>query len=145
MNSTTPHETYNLIDFITEGVDSEISVATTSYLLNINDTIITTSSIFDSYIDFIMPNTVLISLTDEEYEKYKFDPKLLSLELYGTMELWFLLLKINRCSSLFEFKSKLVRIIHPNELDVINKIINLNEERLVKSRQNLDIDYEYKI
>lgn len=99
------------------------------------------SSIFDKYYELMKERTMTIELTDAEYRKYIYKPKLLSLDLYGTTELDFLLLKLNNMTSCIYFNKQTFKVfdkdittllneimIHENtnyinnEVDIINKI-----------------------
>lgn len=138
MNSTDPSKALTLFELIDEGKYGEMQIATTTYVNRIGNMIIPTTSVFDSYMDFIIPITTPITLTEEEFAKYRMRPKALSYTLYGTVELWFLLLKINRMQSSMEFNKKEIRVIKPNQIDLINKILVFNKERLEKSRLKVE-------
>nr|DAH85697.1 MAG TPA: hypothetical protein [Caudoviricetes sp.] len=99
------------------------------------------NSIFDKYYELMKERTMTIELTDAEYRKYIYKPKLLSLDLYGTTELDFLLLRLNNMTSCIYFNKQTFKVfdkdittllneimIHENtnyinnEVDIINKI-----------------------
>lgn len=138
MNSTDPSQALTLFELIDEGKYGELQVSTTTFVNRIDNMIIPTTSVFDSYMDFIIPITQTITLTEEEYAKYRMRPKLLSYTLYGTVELWFLLLKINRMQSSMEFNKRELKVIKPSQIDLINKIMVFNNERLEKSRLKVE-------
>lgn len=133
MNSTDPTKAVNLQELIADGLAGEISLDTTSYVNRIDDMIFPTSSVFDSYMDFIMPLAIDVNLNDTEYYKFKMRPKALSYFLYGTVELWALLLKLNRVQSTMDFDRRIVRVLDPKRLDVLNKVIIYNKDRLDRS------------
>ena len=68
-----------------------------SVMTNSNDEkfIINITNIFEQYYEILLENTVIVTLTDDEYLKYRFKPKVLSFDLYGTVELHYLLLRLN--------------------------------------------------
>ena len=76
------------------------------------------------------------TLTDEEYLKYRFNPKLLSYDLYGTTELWSLLLDINELTSVTEFDMKELKVFPPTVTDKLDRIINLSK---VKVNYNAEV------
>jgi hypothetical protein len=94
------------IDLI-EGLD--ISYRTLHETLKIYDKqtdreiIVPFRSITNDYKDFF--ENVLVSLTFEDYEKsmYRFNPKRLSDDLYGTTEFWNDILILNKCPSVIDF------------------------------------------
>ena len=52
-------------------------------------------SLTNKYKDFLSTIIIQIPLTEEEQEKYKFKPKMVSEELYGTTEFWDQILILN--------------------------------------------------
>ena len=67
-------------------------------------------------------------LTEEEQERYKYSPKKLSYDLYGTTELWADLLKLNKCASVAEFEPSFVRVYDPNTFKkYLNEIMIFDE------------------
>ena len=69
-----------------------------------------------------------IELSDTEYAKYKYNPKLLSFDLYGTTELWFMILELNELYSVTQFDSKTIYLFKSNIVDKMIRILNLETE-----------------
>ena len=96
-----------------------------------NETIrIPLNSIMSEYRYFLEPYTVEIEINDEELVLYQFKPKSLSYKLYGTTELWAVLLMINNCISKIDFNKKKIKVLDPkrimsfiNEVLILEKII----------------------
>ena len=65
------------------------------------------------------------TLTESEYKKYRFNPKRLSYDLYGTTELWSLLLDINDVASAVEFDLRTVYLLPTYIVNRIERILNL--------------------
>jgi len=74
----------------------------------------------------------VLTLSDKEVSKYKFNPKGLSYDLYGTTELWWLILRLNELYSATEFsiESKKVKLFSIGVLDKISEILNREEDRI---------------
>ena len=53
------------------------------------------TSIINKYRDFLSDITYEVTLTDVEYMKYRYAPKTLSQDLYGTTEYWFIIMELN--------------------------------------------------
>ena len=54
-------------------------------------------------------------------EEYFYKPKKLSLDLYGTTELWLSLLRINNMVNISEFHMPIIQVYHPDRIrDYIN-------------------------
>lgn len=72
----------------------------------------------------------LLSLNTKEFGMYKFNPKKLCYDLYGTTELWFLLLRLNEMHSVTEFNINPVKVFSITVLDKINDVLNREEDRI---------------
>ena len=83
------------------------------------------SSFTNKYKDFLNTIVVTVSLTDEEKARYRYKPKLVSYDLYGTTEFWNDILIINNFFSISEFQpNETMKVYDPNKLkDYINEIM----------------------
>ena len=62
--------------------------------------------------------------SEKEKENYRYSPKKLSYDLYGTTELWADLLKLNGCVSIAEFEPDFIRVYDPNTFkEYLNEIM----------------------
>ncbi len=57
-----------------------------------------------------------ITLTDEEFRKYKYKPKLLAHDIYGNSEFHYIILAINGLYSIKDFNKRTIYLIPKNEL-----------------------------
>lgn len=93
----------------------------------------------DKYYDIIKQNSHLVEFDDDRvFQSVMYSPRRLSLVLYGTTDLWHLLLWINNMKSNTEFTKKKIYIFDPERLDLINDIINkeshlLNDTTIVNT------------
>jgi len=96
------------------------------------DTVIANyGSIIDKYMPVLNKYIYEWTMPYEEYTKYKYQPKRLSLELYGTIELWSALLSINHVYSISGFDLQTIRIFDPAEImSVIEEILIKEEDYL---------------
>ena len=86
---------------------------------------------------------IKITLSNEEYAKYRFNPKLLSYDIYGTTELWFLILEANELHSITQFNSKTIYLFRTDIVEKMTRILNLevstknyNEEEIREQLSN---------
>lgn len=87
------------------------------------------SSITNKYRIYLLECLVKIQLTDEEKEMYRFQPKRLSMDLYGTTELWADLMKLNGAVSVVDFKPSFVTIYDPHTFKkFLNEIMIMDED-----------------
>ena len=69
-----------------------------------------------------------VTMTNEEYAKYKYNPKLLSYDIYGTTELWFLILEANELHASIQFDLKTIQLFNTSVVDKMVRILNLERE-----------------
>lgn len=82
------------------------------------------SSLITKYRHYLYDIIVTRELDNNEISKYKFNPKALSLDLYGTPELWDTLLFLNDCKSKIDFNPEIVSYYDPMRLkSYINEIM----------------------
>lgn len=69
-----------------------------------------------------------VTLTQQEYRKYKCNPKLLSYDRYGTTEYWFLILHANEIYSASEMTMNPIKLYDANIGDIIARIFSAQKE-----------------
>ena len=116
---------------IINGKTKLISVGKLNYkkVLAANDErlVINFESIFTRYRWHLNKHVVTVELSDEEYLKYRFRPKSLSMYLYGTIELAPLLLDVNNVLSIAEFDFKRLKVYDGGLIKFITEILNKEE------------------
>lgn len=91
------------------------------------------SAVFDRYYHLLKDKALLVTLTDEEFAKYKFQPKLLCYEVYGDVELAPLILRINNMLSVTEFTKQEVYLFKNDIYTLLNEILTLEAETIDKN------------
>ena len=82
------------------------------------------SSITNEYKTYLLACVKSIQLSEKEKENYRYSPKKLSYDLYGTTELWADLLNLNGCVSIAEFEPDFIRVYDPNTFkEYLNEIM----------------------
>ncbi len=139
MNANT-HTMYRLDDVITASKTNEMTLQTTSLLSKVSSNVVFAfSNVMDKYKSVIEPQLVKIKLNDDEYKKYKYNPHRLSLDLYGTTELWFMLLKFNKIMTSADFTLYEFYILHPENLETINRILIKESEFIEANRIEIGV------
>ena len=87
---------------------------------------IDTNFILDKYDSIIIENTKLVKID----ENYFYKPEYLSKKLYGTPNLWYLLLFVNSITTAMEFNKNRIYIFDPNRIHIFNKLIENDKERI---------------
>ena len=90
-------------------------------------------NLFEKYYDILLDNTVTVVLTEDEYLKYRFKPKLLSKDLYGSKDLYYLLIRLNNIYTVIEFDFKEVKVFNTNIVSLLNEIMVLESENYIEN------------
>lgn len=117
-----------LIESVNEMEISYRNLHTTVNVKNNNDVIkIPYKSIIREYLPFFNKTVIDVPLTDNDKYTYKYKPKKMSLDLYGTTELWSAILEINHMYSITDFTlEKPIKIFDPKEfIPLLNEVMIL--------------------
>lgn len=113
--------------------DMEVSyrnLHTNIYIKN-NDEIIKIpyKSILKDYLNFFKDTLVESDFSVSEIHKYKFKPKKLSYDLYGTTELWSALLEVNNMMSIIDFTlDKPIKVFEPKSFKkLLNEVMIMED------------------
>ena len=90
-----------------------------------NKLILNSDGILDRYYRELEKYKVWYSLDNRQYMRYRLNPKLLSYDLYGTTELWFLILHANEMVSVGEFDKKSFYIYNVSVVRAITRMKDL--------------------
>lgn len=82
-------------------------------------------SMIREYMDLMAEDSITVSLPADEVRMYKFKPKKLSYDLYGTVELWAALLELNKMYSTMDLTcEKPFLVFNPETVkEKINEIL----------------------
>lgn len=104
---------------------------------NDNTLIVNSTSLANKYFDYILDTAITLELTNAEYMKYRYQPKLFCYETYGTTELWALLLKINHFTSITEFNTKKIKVFSGNIFNVLNEILVNESTNILENEESI--------
>jgi hypothetical protein len=80
------------------------------------------------YKDFLEAYITTTELTEDQQYKYRYSPKKLSLDLYGTTGYWSMILFLNECHSIMDFAPVKVKYVDPRYVDMLFDEIKILEE-----------------
>lgn len=100
------------------------------FVVNIN-------CVFEKYYELLTDHAVTVTLTNEEYLRYRFKPRMLSKDLYGTYDLHYLLLKLNNITSVIYFDFTELKVFKPEIISLLNEIQILEEENRIDNQMNI--------
>lgn len=90
--------------------------------------IVNGSSVLDRYRNELSQYKTKLKLTSEEYRKYQYNPKVLSYDIYGTTEFWFLILHANELTSVSQFDMEQPYVYTGVIANVITSALNLEKD-----------------
>jgi len=107
-------EIYTLEDFINKGKSSNIlKYSDLLFYEKTKNGLLPSYNVLNNYINIIRNDsiTVTVSLTDEEYLKYRYKPRLLCYNIYGTQDIYYLILLLNNICNVKEFNMRKIKVI----------------------------------
>lgn len=132
--------TYTVEDFIKTTSMGNISFEQFSFLDKSNEIIMITYNILNDYKDEIDELTVTVNLTDDEFLKYCYKPRMLSYDIYGDTEMFFIILFVNNICSAKEFNKRKIKMLRKSHMeDVLSLIYNSEKYNIIKNRNKVEI------
>lgn len=114
-----PDKTFTLEDFIELGKSDDATYFNYS-IIEIKDNITYTDhSLIDDYLVELSKLCMNVSLSDDEYKKYRYSPDLLAYDIYGSVQLDFIILAANDIVDPHEFTLRTVKLPVASELDIL--------------------------
>lgn len=131
--------TSTIQDFINSAPSNSITYESTSFLEKFTTLTLVSYNIFNDYIEEMLDLSVSVTLSDEEYNRYMFRPKLLAYDVYGSTEVYFLIMLLNNICNVKEFNFKKVKMLRVEDLEkVISAVYNSEKYRLDLNRSKIE-------
>lgn len=87
------------------------------------------------YMKEIKDCCVTLEFTDEDLVKYRYNPKLLSYHIYGTVELYFVILAVNGMCSFKDFNKKRIKVLYKRDIIRLMEQIYAAESAYIKNNR----------
>ena len=137
MNRANSSNIWTLSDFISEYSIEDLRIDA-FYLQQVfwdknkmtHKVVVNENNIADKYANELEENKHIVELTTKEYYKYRYNPKLLSYDIYGTTELWFFILMANELYSISEFDLRKVVLFDTAIITKLNRMLEMDAEFL---------------
>ena len=127
--ATEPWKTSTIAEFISFKNSDDISYNNLSFRDKYDSIIYPIKNIIDDYIDELKELIVVVTMSKEEFLKYKYKPKILANDIYGNGELDFIIMRLNDICNAKEFDMQTVNLIKNDDLDdFLTAIYNANKE-----------------
>ena len=110
-NKNDPSLTYTLDDFVAMQMSDDMTYYNFSILEVVNSVEHLNINLVEEYSSILKSQALQVELTDEEYKKYKYCPDLLAYDIYGSVQLDFVILILNDIFDPKEFVNKTIRLV----------------------------------
>ena len=98
-------------------------------------------NILDDYLDEMKDLSVPVQLSDKELAKYSYNPGLLAYDLYGSIELEFVILKLNGIIDPKDFDFPSIRLLEPQVMeDLLSNIYGSEAKYINDNREKYGIE-----
>lgn len=145
LSTSNVEETYTVEDFIELGKDIDdiqyskfaiLSKATSDVK---NPLIYAEHNVIYDYEEEFKTLALNVEMTDNEFLKYRFKPKLLAYDLYGSTELYFAILFTNGICSIKDFDRKHIKLIKKSDMiALLEAIYNAEQNYISLNRSSIN-------
>ena len=113
-----PALTYTLDDFVAMQIVDDMTYYNFSILEVIDKVEHLSINLVEEYLEELKMLAVTVVLSDEEFNKYKYNPDLLAFDLYKSVQLDFVILLLNDMYDPKEFAKKSLKLVYTSDLSV---------------------------
>lgn len=141
--SNLPERTATVEDFIDMGDTDDITYANFSILVKCvgENSIVqyAQDNIIYDYLPELNERTVTLTMTDNEFIKYRYKPKLLAYDLYGSTEVYFVIMALNGMCNIKDFNKKKLKLLYKSDLiELLNEIYSAESSYIMYNRVHLN-------
>ncbi len=134
-----PAQTYTLEQFILMKNTDDMTYNNFSIYGLIDGQKVLESNLIDEYIDELVSISSIVQLTDQEYKKYKYAPDLLAYDVYGSVQLDFIVLAANDMIDPKDFNLKRLKLPTVSRLrEFLNEVYGANSNWLSKNKYDME-------
>ena len=137
-------ETYTVEDFIELGKDiddiqySKFAILSKAASDVTNPILYAEHNVIYDYEEEFKKLALNVEMTDTEFNKYKYKPKLLAYDLYGATEVYFAILFLNGMCSIKDFNRKNIKLIKKSTMiELLEAIYNAEENYITSNRSSV--------
>ena len=142
MAISNPALTYTLDDFISMQIYDDMTYYNFSILEVINGVEHLDSNLVEIYLEELKSQCISVQFSEEELKKYKYNADLLAYDLYGSVQLDFVILLLNDMYDPKEFSKKNIILPHSSTLaQFLNDVYSQEEGYIQQNRSDYGILY----
>lgn len=100
-------------------------------------------SIMDRYVQYIRDYLTEIELSQEEMRKYRYNPKRLSFNLYGTTSYWWSIIFANQIHSLTEFdfsRDNVIKVFTREGISAFSTVLSVDKTFISENQSEVSKD-----
>lgn len=100
-------------------------------------------SIMDRYVQYIRDYITEIELSQEEMRKYRYNPKRLSFNLYGTTSYWWSIIFANQIHSLTEFdfsRDNVIKVFTREGISAFSTVLSVDKTFISENQSDVSKD-----
>lgn len=135
-----PAKTHTLDEFIAMQHSDEMTYRNFSIFEKYNGIEILDHNLISDYLDELENLCVSVPLSSEEYKKYRYSPDLLAFDLYGSVQLDFVILFVNGMIDPKEFDINIVKLPYASQLKAfLESVFNSNQGYIGQNRSEFNL------
>ena len=145
LSTTKVEETYTVEDFIELGKEiddiqySKFAIFAKATADSTNPILYATHNIIYDYEEEFKKLALTIDMTDDEYIKYRMKPKLLAYDVYGSTEIFFVILFINGIYNIKDFDKRTIKLLKKDTMiQLLEAIYNAERNYLLMNRSSVN-------
>ena len=116
-------QTYTVEDFINMQTTDNMTFRNYSLVAVINGVEVTDKNLVEDFLDTLTDEIVKVDLSYDEYMRYKYAPDLLAYDVYGSVQLDFMILYLNGIIDPKDFDFKSIKLVRSSTLqDFMNRV-----------------------
>ena len=114
---------------------NDLLLTNLSHCINFNDEFYTFDySILEKYKTYLSQFLIKVKCPESLY----YHPEIVAKKIYGSVDLWYLVMMFNPIPSAAEFNSPVINIFDPAKIQYINRIINSHQKELMFNKAKPD-------
>lgn len=133
-----PQNTTTIEELIEAGKATTISYFSLSFLnKTVNNTHVSVLNVVSDYIPELLESAVLVQLNRDQQQKYLYKPKLLCYDVYGSPELYFIILLMNDMADVKEFVKDRIYMLKKDTMStLVSYIVNAEKSAIASYNTN---------
>ena len=141
-NTSAPDLTYTLEEFVSLRLTDQGTYYNFSILEKEGNLIFTDHNLIDDYIDELEKLCVTVTLSDEDLKKYRYSPDLLAFDVYGSVQLDFIIMAVNDMIDPKEFNIKTIKLPYNSILQTfLSDVMTSDSGYIAQNRADYQLQY----